>query len=63
MKRVHLENGTGRLLDCPNEYTKVTIFDYFMEREEDIETCKNCSHLCYVTGTISCELLNQLLND
>lgn len=51
---------TDTLINCPNNYTKESIFDLFMEREEDIEICKKCTNLCYVSGTLSCVLLNQL---
>ena len=33
---------------CANHYTKGTIYDLFMENEEDVSRCNGCSNLQYV---------------
>ena len=53
-------SNSDRLVDCPNGYTKESIFDYFMEREEDSDVCKNCKNLSYRYGTMTCSLMDKI---
>lgn len=45
---------------CKNHYTEETLFDYFMEREEDMENCSNCPKLRYVGGTMTCAMMERI---
>ena len=53
---------------CKNHYTEETLFDYFMEREEDMENCSkedmencsNCPNLRYVGGTMTCAMMERI---
>ena len=47
---------------CKNHYTEETLFDYFMEREEDMENCSNCPNLRYVGGTMTCAMMERITN-
>lgn len=44
---------------CKNHYTRESIYDYFMESEEDTQRCSGCKNLIYVSGTMSCRYLNE----
>lgn len=46
------------LKDCPNHYTEHSIYDLFMESDEDVQRCTGCPNLQYVTGTMTCKYLD-----
>ena len=54
-----MSNGK-ELAGCKNHYSKESIFDLFMESDEDMERCKGCDKFQYISGTMTCKYLNQL---
>lgn len=46
------------LKDCQNHYTEHSIYDLFMESEEDTQRCTGCPNLQYVSGTMTCKYLD-----
>ena len=48
---------------CANHYTKGTIYDLFMESEEDANRCNGCANLQYVAGTMTCRELTKIRED
>ena len=46
------------LKDCQNHYTEHSIYDLFMESEEDTQRCTGCPNLQYVCGTMTCKYLD-----
>lgn len=48
---------------CLNHYTEHSIYDLFMESEEEVSVCGNCPHLRYITGTMTCKYLDSTRRD
>ena len=46
------------LKDCQNHYTEHSIYDLFMESEEDVQRCTGCPNLQYNCGTMTCKYLD-----
>lgn len=46
------------LKNCANHYTEHSIYDLFMESEEDVQRCTGCPNLLYITGTMTCKYLD-----
>lgn len=46
------------LKDCQNHYTEHSIYDLFMESEEDAQRCTGCPNLQYICGTMTCKYLD-----
>lgn len=47
------------LVNCPNHYTEHSIYDLFMESEEETSVCSSCPNLRYVAGTMTCKYLDR----